>query len=269
MTGTGDEAPQRRSKPEKHLAFSVLERLVPPSGSEDALRMAHLLQCERCADAALAILELPPASGPGYDYGEVFARAEAGARQTLLWLAARFGRALQLVEEIAEVPEEERIERIRTLARAEPWATITACLDVAREEGRTDPERAAELARWATVAAEELNDELEPPARKEGLLGQAQCLLGDAFRRERDHAGAEAAFARAAEHLAQTPDAELHAVYCLLLSRLRRDQGRMDEAVALLHRARTLYDVAGDVVDAEEAYQEARELDTLAAEEKG
>jgi tetratricopeptide (TPR) repeat protein len=266
MTERGEEVP--RPEPEKHLSFTVLERLMPPSGSGDAERLAHILRCERCSEAALMILELPPAHGPKPDYAAVFARVEEGARRTLLWLAERWASASRFVEQVSDLPEGERLERIQTLARAEPWAVTTAFLEVAREEGRTNPERAAELARWAAVAAEQMDPERAPPGKRAGLLGQSECLLGDAFRRGADPTRAEEAFARAAAHLAQTSEAELHAGYCLLLSRLRRDQGRMEEAVALLHRARTLYDVAGDVVDAEEAYQEARALDPLAGEKR-
>jgi tetratricopeptide (TPR) repeat protein len=254
---------------EEHLSFHVLERLLPPTGSDDAARMVHVLQCERCADAALVILELPSLRGPEFDYGEVFARVEEGARRTLAWLSDRRQRAARFVEQVSSLPDEEaRSERVRLLARTEPWAVTTALLEIGREQTRTDPERAAELARWAELAAEQMDPELSPPGQRAGLLAQAECLLGDAYRRAGSYPQAEDAYARAAAHLAITTAADLHASYCLLVSRLRRDQGRMDEAVALLHRATTLYEVTGDVVDAEGALLEARELDPIASRVK-
>jgi len=296
----------------RHLQFGTLERLLPPTGTEDAELMAHLLRCEFCTEAALTLLELSgPSKGGEHDYDEVFARVAEEARRTLLALTERREKAYSLVEVIAGLAgEAERVAHVRSCAREEPWGVTMALLDVGREVGRTDPERAAELARWAAVAAEAM----EPSRWREkcGLLARAECLLADAFRKAGRHALADEAFARAAARLeelaaprrgseggvsegvreslrtptadvdqlgplspgrggggllrGEQPIAELHAAYCLLVSRLRRDQGRMDEAVALLHRAKTLYDVAGDVVEAEAALEEAEALDPIAGD---
>ena len=245
---------------EHHLSFEDLESLMPASGTAQAKAMAHLLTCDLCAGGALALLRFTPPSGkPGdYEYGEVFNRVESGTRRLLLFLAARYAQAARLVDEISLLPESERAGAIRTHAQARPLETITGLLDVAKEEARTEPGRAAELARWAALAAEGA----ALPERA-SLLVQAHCLLADSYRRGGNPAGAEEAFVAVAANLSGAPDLRLHALYCHLLSSLRKEQGRIDEAVALLHRARVLFDAVGDAIEAEELRREIEKVDPL------
>jgi tetratricopeptide (TPR) repeat protein len=119
------------------------------------------------------------------------------------------------------------------------------------ESGRLqpgEPEVSEELARLALLIAT-ASHAPEAAARVEGVKALGYCLLGNARRLQEDLAEAEEAFRDAAFHLVQPPDSCERAFYCRMLALLRREQGRMEEAVALLWRAAGIYRGAGETAE--------------------
>jgi tetratricopeptide (TPR) repeat protein len=97
----------------------------------------------------------------------------------------------------------------------------------------TDPQHAKALADLAGDLAGEL---LLDPAG-DVYLARAFYLSANASRRLGDLADAELAFAEVVYHLAADPESLDHAFYCRALALLRWEQGRLDEAGALLVHA--------------------------------
>ncbi|MFP5289012.1 MAG: hypothetical protein ACLGI9_24960 [Thermoanaerobaculia bacterium] len=119
------------------------------------------------------------------------------------------------------------------------------------ESGRTqpaEPEMSEELARLALLIAT-ATEAPEEAARVEGVKALGYCLLGNARRLQEDPREAEEAFRSAAFHLMQPPDSRERAFYCRMLALLRREQGRVEEAVGLLWRAAGIYSGAGDAAE--------------------
>ncbi|HVF60929.1 MAG TPA: hypothetical protein VNJ70_14065 [Thermoanaerobaculia bacterium] len=73
------------------------------------------------------------------------------------------------------------------------------------------------------------------------LTSQAWALVGNARRHRRDLPGADWAFQQAQAKLDLATDLAVNATFCRLLSELRREQGRTEEALALGERARVLF----------------------------
>jgi len=125
----------------------------------------------------------------------------------------------------------------------------------------TELNQAGELAPLAKVATQATDSESKLPGHFAVLLAPVLSLVGDVSRRFGQFEEAEEAFVFAGSRLASESDLDERASWCVLLSRLRRDQGRADEAVGLLLRAKALYDSSGDVSSGEAALKEAREVE--------
>jgi tetratricopeptide (TPR) repeat protein len=97
----------------------------------------------------------------------------------------------------------------------------------------TDPQHAKALADLAGDLAAELV--LDPAS--DVYLARAFYLSANASRRLGEFADAERAFADVVYHLAVDPESLDHAFYCRALALLRWEQGRLDEAGALLVHA--------------------------------
>src|SRR6202035_1020476 len=145
-------------------------------------------------------------------------------------------------------------------ARHDAWATTAALLDLSREALPGDPPRAEALARLAVLAAGEM-DAAGQPALAAELRAEACCQVGEACRLGGDLARAEEELGRAEEQLRRAFDAIGRAQFCAALGRLRRDQGRADEALALLGRAATLFEKHGNQADAAGALAEKGEME--------
>ena len=104
----------------------------------------------------------------------------------------------------------------------------------------TRPDEAAGLADLAISIAERIHD--DPDTKRSGLI-RARCLSANAYRLARLLDLAEETCSRTSELLDLMPDYdEAHrAVYCRTLALLRWDEGRLDEALALLRQASSLY----------------------------
>src|SRR5688572_20742040 len=73
------------------------------------------------------------------------------------------------------------------------------------------------------------------------FLGRAHCLAGNAWRLVGNEAEAELAFGNTVSFLARSAGSCDRAFYCRSLALLRWEQGRIDEAVSLLHHAARIF----------------------------
>jgi tetratricopeptide (TPR) repeat protein len=147
-----------------------------------------------------------------------------------------------LLEELMAVPPGSRLEAIQ-----EPRFRSLALLDFLLEESWAsqfiDPGRAAELALLAAQLAMAFGAGEEEAV---AALPRAFCLGANARRLDGRLKDAEALLARAVPFLAGCQD---RAFYCRILALLRWEQGRIEEADALLRYAAVLY--ASDGLDHE------------------
>ena len=150
----------------------------------------------------------------------------------------------RLRDELLSLPEEERQDRLVERRYRDPQL-----FDVLLEAGHGalpgDPRRAAEILSLATGLAALLDEdgELGPETGAEGL-SRALCLAGTARRLLSDFEKAEAAFERAG---CVPVSAAGRGFFCRALAVLRWDQGRTEEAAALLHHAQRRFAEAQDV----------------------
>lgn len=127
-----------------------------------------------------------------------------------------------------------REDRFRSVALAE---VLLAESERFQAECPGDSEELAKL-------AELIADQRYPGAtleRVDKVLLRARCLQGNARRLAGDREAAERQFQRALPALSGPPVSHERAFYCQMLAHLRDDQGRLDEAVALLWRAATIF----------------------------
>jgi tetratricopeptide (TPR) repeat protein len=150
----------------------------------------------------------------------------------------------RLRDELLSLPEEERQDRLSEQRYHDPQL-----FDVLLEAGHGalpgDPQRAVEILNLATDLATLLdeNGELGPEIGAEGF-SRALCLAGTARRLLGDFENAEAAFERAG-CVPVSPAGR--GFFCRALAVLRWDQGRTEEAAALLHHAQRRFAEAQEV----------------------
>lgn len=247
---------------ERHLSFRRLSEILPPAGTREARSLSHLLLCERCADAALTVLQAPaerPAQG-SYDVG--FERAAAKVAQTHEWLLERRRQAEALAAELALLSPRDQVEKVLTLSRLQPWEVAGALLDHGRQVVARSPGLAKHLAGLAELALTAIPPE-DDGARLAQLSLERACLLADAAIHLGELGAAEAALTAAVAQLFSRSRPQDRAFFCLTLAGLRRAQGRLDEDLALLQRAADLYQRAEDDVGAGEALAMAEEVEAL------
>ncbi|HTG31791.1 MAG TPA: hypothetical protein VLB76_02580 [Thermoanaerobaculia bacterium] len=228
--------PKRDHERTRELLAGLSEAEVPA--------VLHLLTCEDCyAEALRWLAERVDLAG---DPGEEKAGAEDLLR--LEW------KAPGLVEAFARQRAEDQAllrellglspgERARTVTRdsrfqSERLAELT--LSESERLAATDPGRAEELARLTFTLAVQLAARI-PPARADSLRARACSRAADALRRARRREESDASFRQAAVYLRSPMDAPDRALFARLLARLRAEQGRIDEASALLDHAAGLY----------------------------
>lgn len=127
-------------------------------------------------------------------------------------------------------PAAVRQERYRDLGLAEL---------LTRESERFEqscPAKAEELAELARMIAAQPHPESRI-AQVDRVMALSYCLQGNARRLSGDRQGAEQRFRDAAAALTGPPNSIERALYCQRLAWLREEQGRFDEAAALLWRA--------------------------------
>jgi hypothetical protein len=91
----------------QHLSFRGLADFLPLNGTREARRWLHVLGCDRCADAAIAILRGPAGRRLGpTDYDAVFARVEAELVSTYSLFKERRAHAAFFVAELVVLADE-------------------------------------------------------------------------------------------------------------------------------------------------------------------
>jgi tetratricopeptide (TPR) repeat protein len=209
--------------------------LAAPDDSE----LLHLLTCPICRSWVIGrLLERNAGAGDDPDgtatYEEVFVRLEERVPELFEQMQSRRAEEERLLAEILRAPRGSRLRKIRG-ARFRRPGLMDLLLERSHEHQLTDPRLAGDLADLAARLATLLSGEEEMPA---SALSRAFCLGASSCRLRRDAKGAEEKIARAASFLAGTPD---RAFYSRTVALLRWEQGRADEAAALLHHAARLY----------------------------
>ncbi|HXO19607.1 MAG TPA: hypothetical protein VOA87_06735 [Thermoanaerobaculia bacterium] len=267
MTDTDETPPE--PTPEFHPPDEALLNYLGSLPIVDAGLLLHMLQCRRCGNRAR--LDLQPAAGAsgvrrlarflGVDYSGVLTRREGEVKKTAALLKRRQAAAEPLIAKVMATPPDRRVEELREVARVDPWAVGWAFLRASREALPGNPGRAESLARLAGVAIEEMDPVQHPAGLSEAFLAEALCQVAEACRLRGDLAQAEEELGRATEHLIGATDSTERADLSRFLARLRRDQRRWDEALALFGRASDLLSSLGRLYDAAEALAEKGEVE--------
>jgi tetratricopeptide (TPR) repeat protein len=238
-----------------HPPFDVINALLETPQQQETLR--HLLDCPRCRRLVSSVLAEDSAvelEEPG-DVQESGPPASPTSIQRLLLrafdldapsshrAAVEANDAGRLVEELLQLPEERRSDAVHRdpRFRSRPLAEILLAwsADVAAD----DPLRSRQLASLAATVVEAL----PPTAPAQRLAAEAYCLLAAAERRRGCLDAAEELLAAAIHALRDDRlDLMVRGFLCRTLAALRRDQNRIDEALALLARAREVYEETGD-----------------------
>jgi tetratricopeptide (TPR) repeat protein len=182
----------------------------------------------------------------GVDCGPVEIQWKARYRKSGAAMGRREEAECLLVELMA-VPEEERLARLE-----EPRFQDPLLFEVLVEAGHarllSDPKGAQDTLGLASRLMALLSERGWPLGREIGSEGlcRALCLAGTARRLLGDLTWAENAFERAADVVSS---AQSRGFFCRALAVLRWDQGRSEEATALLHQARRRFSEAGDFKD--------------------
>ncbi|MFL6291963.1 MAG: hypothetical protein ACJ759_13800, partial [Thermoanaerobaculia bacterium] len=213
--------------------------------------LLHLLRCEACAAHALGSLA-PPEQARGLlslrrdaapvDYSSLWERIEETSRRAAVRLREERSEAEPLLRGLLRRPQAERLQLVRRSSRHRSWALADLLLDEARSQ---PPERREELARLVlAMGAEGLQAHAERVVAD--LLAAAEGEVAESLRLRGELSEAETAFRRAARLLHGSADTLGRATFCHLLAALRRDEGRTDEAFALLVRAAELLEDSGN-----------------------
>ena len=236
-----------------HLSSRDLRRLfddLAQVGQGEALR--HLLFCGRCRSRAAL-----PERGIDLDDTRSNLPAEAlspppaasaielrlaGLTVAVMQsnLAAAFAdreNAESLYRELLARPVEVRFEAVASDETFASPGLAHGLLDRTEALCAESPGEASHLAALALMIA----GRLQRPwtlLERESLAGRARCLEGEARRRMGDIPAARSAQRQAFRHFEVLPvGCPERADFCRYLARLRRDQGRDDEALALMARA--------------------------------
>lgn len=154
--------------------------------------------------------------------------------------ARRRERAEALFAELAGRAPEKRCWALKARRFREP-ALVELLLEKSREAQPADPGEAITLATMAALLALRMCEPGGEGALMAVFLGRAHCLAGNAWRLLGNEAEAELAFGNTVSFLARSAGSCDRAFYCRSLALLRWEQGRIDEAVALLHHAARIF----------------------------
>lgn len=233
----------------RHPEEEFLEGLTRSLDTGTAGLFLHLLRCEVCAARAEAVLA-PLQQRVGVlvlrrgvapiDYSRLWEQIEERNREAVERLREERSGALPVLRELLRHKPAERLELVRTQMRFRSWRLADLLLD----QGRAHPEQREELSHLVLA----LCDAGLPPHAERGagdLRAAALCEIGETCRARGRLEAAEAAFEEAARELSTMRDPLERAKYCHLLAALRRDQGRLDEALGLLGRAADLLEESG------------------------
>jgi tetratricopeptide (TPR) repeat protein len=185
---------------------------------------------------------LPPSEAAEPGYGGLWARLDAELPRLLAVQEADRREAEALCRELLAVAAAARPAALES-ARFHRSLLADRLLERAQAALPADPAAAEELAALAGEVAGRL------PEADESAAGRvrASCWMAHARRLGGDPAGAEQALSEATMHVLHAGE---QALLCRALALLRWEQGRLDEAAALLERAAELW--AGEEVPHEE-----------------
>ncbi len=239
-----------------HPDPSVLRIFLRTLSVADAGLVLHLLECPRCSRKSWSTLTPrplrrrpgePPAQLPETLYESVFARMAERMGSAATQVEEGRRKAEPLAAELLALPREERRAHFDQHRR---YRTFFVAWELLEQSCRMeDPVESESLGRLAAAAAEKLDGHGPAAGMETDLAIGAWCAIGEACRRQGLLEAAEEAFLRAVPHLEKSIDPAESARYCRRLARLRRDQRRIDEAMALLERAVTLAGSAGQTRD--------------------
>lgn len=163
-------------------------------------------------------------------------------RQRLASAAADRENAPSLYRELMDRPRSARVQAVEGDETFASPALARALLERAESVLEADPPEAERLADLAATIGGRLPAEWTQLER-EGVQGEARSLQGEALRRIGHLEAAREALRLAFQHFETLPAGCVErAGFCRYLARLRREQGRDDEAVALLARAIERYE---------------------------
>ena len=164
-----------------------------------------------------------------------------------------------LVAELLSLQPERCVEELQRQARYHTWGVCDLLL--ARSAEAADPAESGRLAALTLAGAERLDPAQHASAVVEDLKARAWAAAGDARRRRGELARAEEALRAAAACLAQgTGDLLVDARLLEFEAALRRQQGRIREAAALLKMAAARYRETGEMQLCERALAEREEI---------
>jgi tetratricopeptide (TPR) repeat protein len=242
-----------------HLPSDLIVSLVARLEDESKHSALHLLACGGCRAKALSLLE--DETDPELPLPDPFwARVQpliASQREESRRDRAAAG---PLYDELIGHSPEERSRIVRREPRFHSPGLVRLLLTASEETKEADPDQAEPLAGLALEIAQMLPLRAGEITLAE-LRTRAWCEIGDLRRMRGDLVGAGKAFRRAARQLAaESLDAQGRAILCRFLARLRKDQNRIDEAVALYGRAAVLFDTLEDFTELGETLIEEAEL---------
>ncbi len=221
-----------------HLPPRELHRGAASLDTAQAGLLLHALACGRCAGILLATLRPRngpevPAPLPAIDFRPVWERAGSPQPTKEPPLFASL---------VGKSPDELRRE-LADLAAAEPWTTPWALLEAARLAD--DAADAEGLARVARELLSDVAEDLPPQAQLGDLRTLVLAEVAEACRLQRRLDEAMELLDQAAKSISPVPESEARAVYCRLLGRVRKDQGRTEEALGLYLRSGALSESMG------------------------
>lgn len=180
------------------------------------------------------------------DFDTIWQRVEARIHREAKIFAAESREAPARAAELLALAPRERNRQLDVEPRFRSTALAVELIGRARAElRRLRPVRALPPLKAALRILRRRESSGEAGRRE--LQAQAHCELGETWRRLGSPAWAEKGFDQAARALQGSPDVLVRALYCDRLARLRADQRRLDEAVALFGRAASLWAEGGDV----------------------
>jgi uncharacterized protein YbaR (Trm112 family) len=203
-------------------------------------QLLHLLTCPLCRSWVVGRL-LEKNTGAEDDpnraaatYEEVFVRLEERVPELFEQMRGERTEDERLLAEILRTPRGSRLRKVRG-ARFRRPGLMDLLLESSHAHQLTDPRLAGDLADLAARLATLLTGEKDMPT---SALARAFCLGAISGRLRRDFKEAEEKIAQAASFLTGATE---RAFYSRTVAILRWEQGRTDEATALLHHAARLY----------------------------
>jgi tetratricopeptide (TPR) repeat protein len=244
----------------RHLTEATMQRFLQGTLSDEdtTALMRHLLsQCTDCLEVALATGadegfivgsdgDFRPERVPeGVEYREAFLAVLRSGEEQPMRLAQEKLRAIGLFAALEELPPDKRLSAIRTQKRFQTWGLFDRLLAKYPEYSRHNPQDGVNLVTLALAVVESLED--FRPALLADFHAQALGALCNAKRLAADFDGAKAALRSAWEMLREGTGEPLEDAHLVSLeASLLRDLGKLEESAALLNKALSIYESAGD-----------------------